>query len=248
MSKGHEDQATGRTKEVGLIGSKAEWRSLPREMSRIIKQDKISIVEETRLLISKDAQLPMPPIRVEPWGWVGPEGETVIFGAVKLFAFKECSQWGVLMPASTLLVVDDQDLLRRILCHEFAHCFWRIGRIIQAEANGKSEIKDAIYNANLKEQYDEIERIDKDHLVDPKNWFGGWDVSHFLQYEGASDAPELDEPTDRFFREWASAGLPLKTPSLEFEYKGVLAIPDEVVDRWSKIGHEMNGTDLPQPR
>lgn len=225
-------------KAVGLFGSKAEWRALPGTISKIIKHEKIELLKELRLLISTDAQLPMPPIRVEPYGWIGPGNEGPIFGLAKAFAFKEGPQWGVLMPASTLFVMDDQNLLRRILCHEFAHCLWSIGRVLRAIANGEARIEDPEIG------FEEVVRSDKDKLVNPIQWFGDWDVDHFLRYESASDLPELDEPTRRFFEEWVSAGLPVKTPSPGFKVE-CIAYPTDIAERWRKINGEMGGTVNP---
>jgi hypothetical protein len=237
-SESSEHPATGKTKEVGLIGSKAEWRALIVAISRIIKHEKIELLKETRLLVNKDAHLPMPPIRIEPYGWTSPENRGPIFGMAKPFAFREGPQWGVLMPASTLLVIGDPILLRRILCHEFAHCFWWIGRILEAEANGETHIEDPEIGS------EETVSRDKDQLANPAHWLGPWDVEHFLQYESASDLPELDEPTERFFQEWVSVGLRVKIPLLGFSAERIV-YQTEIAERWRKIKAGINGAVNP---
>ena len=128
--------------DVGLVGSNADWHNLPKEVYKSVKKEKLTLLRTLHDRISTDAKLPMPPVRVEPFGWVSPDGMSVVFGKTEWFALKDGSYFiGVLMPVSTLVAVEDQVLLRRILCHELRHWFWYLQKLF----HGGESVDPALY-------------------------------------------------------------------------------------------------------
>jgi hypothetical protein len=135
-------------------------------------------------------------------------------------------QFGVLVPAAALIVYDDDRPLRRLLCHEFAHCFWLIEKALGTPANGEAQV-DEITHVRESGADDFAIQLAKDRseLAEPKDWFGDWDVENFLYEEVDSVSNEL------LGRRWKSRGLPMRAPDIEFAFAGELACPQEVLDR-----------------
>ena len=59
--------------EVQLAGKRVQFLSLPREVRSMIEEEGLPRLRAIQIAIAADARLPMPPIRVEPWGLVSPE-------------------------------------------------------------------------------------------------------------------------------------------------------------------------------
>lgn len=211
---------------VQKIGSKTQWRKLPDDIRIIINK---RIIKLTRIhhAISSDANLPMPPIRVEPWGWVYPEMDAAIFAQLRPIAQKAFYQFNVIVPASTLVVIDDDNFLRRLICHEFDHFMWYMVKIIQALNAGESKLNESQLEDKSLERYSRKLQMDKDKLVNPSDFFGKWDSENF--FYGPPD-PALDAATEAFCDNWIIKGLPTRKPSLEFNVQGI-TIPSEISKR-----------------
>lgn len=219
--------------EVGLVGSKAEWHAFPKEVYRDIKRRKLPLLRLLHDTISEDADLPMPPVRIEPFGWVSPDERSVVFGKMGPLPLKKGSCLiGVLMPASTLVGVDDESLLRRILCHEFSHCFWYVQTILQEKEASVNTVP-----ASKQQQWTEVISEDKDSLARPETWLGKWDADHFLYYGDEKGHRDLDQSTAKVARKWISIRLPTKVPDLKFSIDGEVVIPEEIVDRIKQNQH-----------
>ena len=102
---------------VQLKGKKADWLKLGSKIEKMIENEGLVRLARVRERISADAGLPMPPVRVVPFGWMNPQETSVVFGTVNIICMKKYFQWGVISPASTLVIVDDDNILRRIICH-----------------------------------------------------------------------------------------------------------------------------------
>jgi hypothetical protein len=191
------------------------WVSIEKGLTR---------VRRIRMAVSKDAGLPMPPVLVHPIAWCSEGG--LIYGRAAPIEFDDGNiEWGVELPAPTLLYVTNDDVLRQILCHEFAHCFWWIVEILRAQDGGKSEVKhvfEAAYGSQKQAQED------KEQLVDPKDWFGQWDVEHFM---GDYDNPCLDAPIPVFVERWRDMGLPTIFPDSKLAVSRICRIQREHYSR-----------------
>ncbi|MBI2907106.1 MAG: hypothetical protein HYX92_05560 [Chloroflexi bacterium] len=186
-----------------------------------------------REAIGSDAGLPMPPIGIEPYAWTLPDGS--ILAHIALFPTSEgCAEWGVMLPVGTLLVVDDK-MLRRILCHEFAHCFWCIAERIHAMGEGVFAFRDDKGIDELRamapeDVADYQQAKDKAELIDPALWFGDADTMAFLS-ELPWDATEERKSRDT----WRRMKVPTRVPDLTIHFEGTLQYPQPIVDRIREI-------------
>lgn len=224
---------------VQLMGNKADWLRLGSRIRTMVKNEGLARLARVREMIAADANLPMLPIRIVPFGWMNPERNGVIFGQANIIQMKRCFQWGVIVPASTLVIVDDDDILRRIVCHEFAHCLWYIAQVIREMKNGKWTSIESADHLTQKQLFDEQVKKDKNELVDPNRWFGEWDVKHFLP-EGRG---ALDEATKLFAERWFKLELPIQVPDMKFDFKVKMSIPDEIGEHVRKLDVEADSTN-----
>jgi hypothetical protein len=214
-----------KTNPVQLLRDKKAWLKLPGRIRKITEKDGIGRLTRLRELISKEAGLPMPHIRIVPWGWWHPGMDGVIYGMVRPIRWNNYLVWAVIIPASTPVIVDNDIMLRRLICHEFAHCFWYITKAIREQKKGVFELHEHLGESSLPDIIDRIVDIDKERLVEPADWFGEWDVKHFLP-EGEQ---ALNRPTNLFRDHWLKKRLPTRPPILEYSDEGTMAIEDEIV-------------------
>lgn len=219
---------------VQLLGTRSQWKRLSQPVRELVGDAGRVRLTRVREAISADAGLPMPPIRVEPWGWVSPKGAGIFGRAIPLLVKSGGYQWGVQLPAATLLVFDDNTELRRVVCHEFAHCLWWDTRVISSAKEGRVDLADPTPAPEAgQDEYEWQEAKDERELVDPALWFGLWDTEHFLRREPGQ------ESNDRLYELWIHPGLPVRTPKLHFELDGTIEVPDEIAERVDELAaHE----------
>src|SRR5262249_12683152 len=152
---------------------------LPPGIRRRLEQVQLSRLRRLRDAITTHARLSMPPIDVDPCGWVVPGSGRLGFACAYPLRRDQGHECVVLVPASTLFVVDPDVLLRRVLRHEYAHWFWGKGEMFSAMEEGRNEIRDAVGGSTL-DQMRAIEKVDSQRLVAPAEWFGEEDVRHFI--------------------------------------------------------------------
>lgn len=215
---------------IQCIGKRKAWHRLGNRIRNIVTNTGIPRLQKIRNVISEDANLPMPSIRIEPFGYVAPGNSGAIFALVHPIPVSNSYMFGVIMPVSTLVVIDDDMLLRQLLCHEFAHCFWLICHYLQAINSGKSEVNTGKRTDSELEIFQHQIQVDKQQLISPEDWFGEWDTKHFLP-EGLGI---FNEATELFVERWLNAGLPQKTPSIKYEADGFL-IEDEIMEHIRKL-------------
>jgi hypothetical protein len=211
---------------VSIVGKKTEFLSLPLRVRTALETVQIPRLQRLRAAIESDAKLSMPPIQVQPWGWIVPgrKNDTVFAVANPLLVGDGCYRWSALFPCSTLFAIDEDALLRRVLCHEFAHCFWYIQKCVR-------EIKDGLWDYYRPVSDSLIESLDdqaaRDHLelIIPSDWFGADDARQFL---GEYGDPELDAPSRAFRSEWVNAGLPVRRVRVSIHIDGLIEIPGEI--------------------
>ena len=216
--------------DIQRIGKRKAWYRLGNRIRNIVINTGIPRLQKIRNVISEDANLPMPPICIEPFGYVAPGDYGAIFALVRLIPASNSYMFGVIMPVSTLVVIDDDMLLRQLLCHEFAHCFWLICHYLQAINSGKPEVNTGKRTDSELEILQHQIQVDKQQLINPEDWFGEWDTKHFIP-EGTGI---FNEATELFVERWLNAGLPQKTPSMKLEADGFL-IEDEIMEHIRKL-------------
>jgi len=217
---------------VKFGGKRSDWHRVPKTIRQKIRTDDANLLERLRGSIEKAAGVTMPPVSIEPWGWLGPEGQVVYGRAVPLLKPDGSYVWGVELPVSDLIVIDEIRLLRKILVHEFNHCFAYCTLIIQQVESGRQELRLSDPSLTSAESWKEVMETDDQFHVQPSNWFGEDDAREFLWY----DSPEqgvtaLSIASNNFYERWAKRGLPIQTPDLKFSVAGEISIPQDVFER-----------------
>jgi len=216
---------------IQLMGAIEEWRKLGSEILIKLNEYEIPRLEKIRASIENDAKLPMPPIRIVPYGWKSPTG--VIYANIKPITFGNVNRFTVIVPVSTLFIVDDDIILRKIICHEFAHCFWWLQQIYNL-SNGFTKIaKLTTLSPQLTEEqaFEKQGEIDSIQLVNPEEWFGEWDAKNFMP-EG--DHSILEKYTTQFIRDWFNSGLPIQTPKARFSCVNI-SIDTRIVEHLNRL-------------
>lgn len=215
-----------------ISSDRTAWFKLDKRIRMMVEKEGFGRLERLRNAIALDAGLPMPPIHVVPEGWSTPgESGGVIFASVRPVSVRDHFQYGVIVPVSTLVIVDDDKLLRRLLCHEFAHCFWNIVQVIREVKNGEYK-RIGIDNGASNQELVERQLIrDKEQLIDPALWFGEGDAKEFMPESNN----QLSKYTLKYIKHWINAGLPTQELDMRLKFDGELGIPDEIIEHIKKI-------------
>jgi hypothetical protein len=217
--------------EVALIGTRAEWRRLPANIRLKVQKDAVRLVTELRNSIAEEAGLTMPIVRIEPFGWIE-ESAAVIYGKAAPIMHSGGSHFGVILPESDFIVIEDQRLLRQLLVHEFDHCFYFMAVMYYADQQGITKITEVPFGGlSPKEMAERTMSTDEKFQLDPKDWFGTRDAQEFLWY----DSPErgvdaFSGSSNAFFHNWVHKGLPVKS-AIQYFKVASLDISDDVVTR-----------------
>lgn len=217
---------------VCLTATKSELDALPGAIRLEIEGEGLNRLRGIRDKIIEDAQFPMPPICVVPWGLVTPNRDGVVWGYVSFAHCMQAQKVGAFLPAAAHFAIQSDELLRGVIVHEFAHAFWCEVQFLRSIFDGAPEIGQALAGTPA-EQFSRQSVEDKNQLVDARDWFGDWDVQHFLS---GYDEPQLQDANHLFHEQWAKAGLPVKVHDLTPHSSGVGEISDEVVDRARALG------------
>jgi hypothetical protein len=111
------------------------WAKLPASVRTEIMRG-VEKVRRIRSEIAIDALVKaMPPVEIADEIWVLPDRSGAINGRAGVVRLGQDTWFGVHLPAPTALC-SDRDLLRAILVHEFAHCFFQVKAAIDAADAG----------------------------------------------------------------------------------------------------------------
>ena len=204
-----------RLEHVWLKARRQTWKSLAPRIKRTLC-DAAKNVATIREAIGADAQVhSMPPVEIVAELWA--HGESTLDGRCKPLERGKEWEFGVQLPASTAAHYDPV-MIRSVLVHEFAHCFFMLQRCVR---DGPGPINDA---------YDIFDdAADRARMVDPTDWFGAADVERFayhddqglvgLQYDvvGLADI------------------LPVVFPETEYKIHGTFQYPTDVRDRIEEL-------------
>jgi hypothetical protein len=234
---------------VQLAGKRADFLSLPAKVRSLIEGEGLPRLRRIREAIQADAGLPMPPVRVEPWGWVLPiNGDPVMFAKAFPIALGDSHcQWVAIFPASTLYIVTDDTLLRQILCHEFAHCFWYTARALTAPTDDSPCNFDENRGLPLEELVASARARDRNELIDPAAWFGEWDARNFMADISHPDFvghPDFVRLSRVFWEKWVGAGFPVRKANLFFRLPMAAEVPEEVAPRVQVVRFRVGSHDL----
>lgn len=229
MVKHHKKEEKSRSfsPKIRLSTTSEEWANIPKRIVQSIKIDKIPHLKRIHQSISNAALLPMPPVEIVPTGWVPPGNEGMIYGRSNLIQVGDSHQVGAQIPAATLLFVNDL-LLRRILVHEFTHCFWYYEQLVLNLTRGSKGVIESIGDLSIEEQFDKLESGEEEkHKVNPFEWFSDRDAKEFLEWDNSV----LNLSTLLFQEHWVKDGLPIEIPDLKINFHGRFAIPEEEIIR-----------------
>lgn len=218
--------------DVQCIGKRKAWHRLGKRRRNIIIDIGMPRLRKIRNVISEEAGLPMPPICIEPFGYISGGKYRSMAAYTAPIPVGNSNEFVVFMPAATLIAIDDDVLLRQLLCHEFAHCFWWICQALQAEDSGKTGLNLLPKAVSEVERLEHIIQVDSQRLVNPEDWFGEWDTKHFLP-EGNTEA--LNKLFDKIIEQWLKPDLPTKTPLLRWDNNGSWIFDDEIIEHVEKL-------------
>ena len=231
MSKS-KNRSQRRVEGVALTGSVSEWDKLPARIRTLVKNNGLMRLSQIRNQIAADAGLPMPKIYVVPYCWNLLENYGPIYALVRPTPRETVDgkfEFSVTTTAATLIVVQDDTILRRILCHEFSHCFYTICRLLEAEKTGTGGPEIIVFDEPPKSMSERLDK-DRERLINPEEWFGQWDAEHFIFGEDKV----LSDSTRKLVSSWINLDLPCKTPNQLFEAHDI-CIEDEIVEHIRKL-------------
>lgn len=165
-----------RVREVFLHRDPNLWSRLPTNIKEALFKG-TDDVKRIRGEIARTAQVSsMPLVRILAEVWPHPAGKGFVEGRAGFLLIGGEYYPGITLSARPVVCGDDE-VLRSVLLHEFAHCFRRLLLIYQAEDSG-------IPPTELPEPDDlfEDEAYDREMLADPADWFGEEDVRRFVHW------------------------------------------------------------------
>ena len=213
-----------RSPEVWLAVDKLAWSQLPLSLkSRFL--DGLERIATLRDQIGAAAAVSsMPPVQVVPELWY--DDDRCFDGCAGPLTVNGNTVFGCTLPAQTAML-EDEGVLRRVMVHEFCHCFWWLTDEVNAMDSGGTTID----TSGLDQNSDSDDRY---QMVDPKDWFGVEDASRMIY----SVSPETQRIQDNLMGLIGS--LPERhSPPRRFGLKHV-TLPDDVKTHVRKL--RMTGT------
>ncbi|MFC1573055.1 hypothetical protein ACFL6M_05595 [Candidatus Eisenbacteria bacterium] len=194
-----------------------DWGAVPRPIGKALVESTERIAR-LRIKITRAAKIrSMPPVHIVPQVWVT-QDDSINGCATPLFVRNEIHM-GVVIPAQTALCRDFR-LVRRILVHEFAHCFAILTRVIDHLDSGRSGGPALPQRQSLDDTCAEVAL-----LVLPDEWFGRTDARDFFRWKNPD--------SEAFAQTIEKLDLTQKLPTgyqlpEAFQVNGNLAVPSEI--------------------
>jgi hypothetical protein len=169
----------------------------------------------------------MPNLRIFPdVGWVhrAPENQGGL--ALARYSVMPVGSYGAVcadLPGPTVLCADD-DELRLVLVHEFAHDFYLLARgVLAAQAGARVDLTGSPYDEN-----------EHDHALGlPDLWFSPRDASSLAKWNDS----RLNRLAKRIVGAWIAPGLPCEEPVRLWEGEGLM-VPDAVTETVAALSEE----------
>jgi len=219
---------------IRLVGDPEEWAKIPGNIVQRVETAGLTRLRQAHQNISMAANLLMPPIHVVPYGWLTPNWQGIIYAHSGPLLVDDGHEIGVLMPVTTPVFVEDDILLRRILVHEFSHCFYLIEQVLLTIASGKTVFSVDVPDLDAQERIEYIMNAEKRTRVNPYEWFSKEDAEQFLE----SNELVFDPSAEAFCRHWANEGLPICAPDLGTHTKGNIIFRSAIVKHAKKLRGE----------
>jgi hypothetical protein len=207
-----------KTAFVALRKHPLRWPKLPPDIRRGLESG-TQRVEGIRQAVMESSIVGwMPLVEIVDVGWA--TNKAAIFGLAGISNSSGQNRLTVTLPASTIICVDSDAVLRSIIVHEFSHCFHLVSRILAAKDAGDTKLSDFFDRENDTE--------DGKRHVTASDWFGEEDTLMLSQDD------ELDEPTAAVLERWIERGLPLEEPIGRFSVRDV-AIEQPIIDHVRRL-------------
>lgn len=195
------------------------WRKYPIQIRQALS-DGEKRVARIRLEIAKAAKVvSMPPIDIRDEIWRGRGYEKTVSGRASIVHRNGNNCFGVELPATTA-VCPDPDLVRLILVHEFAHCFYFMQ---QVHLHVKSGRADPVSFAGKGDVFGD-HQFEEEAMIEPADWFSEEDVEAFAEWHD----DRLPAVTQAAATLNLADYLPVLIPNRSMNSKGSIAIPEDV--------------------
>ncbi len=211
--------------EVKLLKDPLVWKKLPTSI-RIALNEGLARIERVRAELAATSKIGvMPAVLCVPEVWLKPDGDGSIDGMSGPIRNGARSVVAATLPAQT--IVSDDDVVRRVLVHEFAHAFDLITRIVNhLDAGATGPVSLPTGDAD---DYEDQEHDDS-VLADPADWFSDEDVGRFVHWH--SDIGERIHV--RMLELGLQEFLPVRTPDRRFKTDQIsIALP--IIERVRKL-------------
>lgn len=226
---------TERAERIFAIGTKYVWLKTDRawfSLSVVVQSemaDGLQRVSRIRKAIASDSLIAnMPPVEVVPEIWYSDlnSRSVLIDGAVGVLRAHDGFHFGVRIPAHVALC-DDETFVRRVLVHEFLHCFQYLERTIEQKSAHSSDSSIALQGA--RNPFDQHE--DDSMLANPSDWFGSDDSNSLIRH--GSD-PAFFEGASRAAVKYARYFRPC-TPDMSAAFAGQILLEETAMKRAEEI-------------
>ena len=208
-----------------------DWSGLSRTLRKRLEKGKESVSRIRRLVARESKISTMPPIQIvdEIWAGTSALGQGLLGGRATPLKIERDTWFGVEVPAPTV-VCKDYSLLRAILVHEFAHCFYYLELAVNQLDSGDTRPLLGPKHAD----FPDTESWDNATMVDVTDWFCQRDVEDFIQHAD----PRLNKLDEHIFGGLRLADeFPVVLPSLRFSV-AELVVPPDVVDHIRRLREE----------
>ena len=194
-------------------------------------EDELLRLADIQVAITADAGLALPKVFVYWAGWHVAGG--VVCGAIGPCNLAGLFEWCILLPVSyPLLVPDDRDL-RRLLCHEGAHCYWHVLTLAGGCVRAALPEPEELSAWPVQEQISYARHLDAGRLASPGDWFGSRDAREFM-WDAEADAC-LRVYAEKYAAVWVRHNLPTREPPLCYRVTGDFGCDSTIAQRARQI-------------
>jgi len=171
-----------RSPEVWLTVGKLAWSQVPLSLKSRFLEGLERIAALRDQIGAAAAVSSMPPIEVIPELWY--DDHRCFDGCARPLIANGTRVFGCTLPAQTA-TLEDEGLLRRIMVHEFCHCFWWLADEVNAMDTGGTPTD----TSGLDQNSDSDDRF---QMVDPRDWFGVDDAGSMI-YSGSPETQLIED-------------------------------------------------------
>ena len=171
-----------RSRYVWLKTGKVAWSQIPLTLQSRLREGLERIASLRDQIGAAAAVTSMPPVQVVPELWY--DDERCCDGCAGPLIVHGNRVFGCTLPAQTA-TLEDEDILRRVMVHEFCHCFWWSADEVNARDAGVTTTD----TSGLDQTSDSD---DRSQMVDPGDWFGAVDANRMI-YQGSPENQRIQD-------------------------------------------------------